>query len=204
MVDEEEYKRLKEEVNRLRKNKIIVQAKLKQKEDKITELTNKLRKFSIKKTETRDAEKLNEKIELLKDKLSRSRGLNKKLRAEKNSLAGQLSEAKENVSSQKRSTPKVQRVESHGAGSGPGEEELTRLKSQIMKKDERIRSLNQELDNMAGGGGGMSYSKIRKLNAKIRELKSQLEMSKKSEEQMKQRLYEMNRKMAAQDFEDSW
>ncbi len=47
MPSEEEYKRVKKEADNLKKQKIIMQSKLKQKEDKITDLTKRIREMSI-------------------------------------------------------------------------------------------------------------------------------------------------------------
>ena len=52
-------------------------------------------------------------------------------------------------------------------------------------------------------GGGSSFLAERKLNAKIRELRSQVELAKKSEANMKQRLIEMQRKLSQFEYNSS-
>lgn len=199
MVDDKEYERVKRELDNLRKNKIIIQAKLKQKEDKITELTKKINQLRIKQKESTSSDEMNSTVNNLKEDITRSRKINKKLRAENASLQKQLEEARKTAKSAPSSAIQAVSVSSGSADSG----ELKKLKAEITKRDDMIASLNQELDNMAQGGGG-SFTKIRQLNAKIRELRGQLDMAKKSEDSMKARLLEMNRKISAQNFEDSW
>ena len=93
MVEVSELEKLKEEINNLRKQKIIQMAKLKQKEDRITELSKKLRAMAVKSSES-ISETDSTRMKELEDELNLSRKNNKSLRAENVSLKRQLEEAK--------------------------------------------------------------------------------------------------------------
>ncbi len=202
-MNEEEFKRLKKEMDDLRKNKIITLSRLKQKEDKITELTKRVKQLTIERKESDITPDLGDKVNQLTDEIKRSRSINQKLRGENSSLIKQLEEAQKLGSS---GTSKIQQVSSGSSvspgSSGVSREEIKKFQAQLAEKDNLISSLNQELDSLSQGGG--SYSKIRQLNAKIRELKGSLQITKRNEEDMKQRLYEMNRKLNTSDFGSDW
>ena len=218
MVDEKEVERLKKDVGDLKKSKIIMQAKLKQKEDKITDLSKKVRQLSITSKESSGAKDSNNRIEELEAELNRSRKINKNLRSENASLINQLAEAKKTQASApspaSASVPKLEKVSLSGETGAPAPstgvdpEELQYLQNQLGRKDDVIARLTEQIDmmkpeNLSQLGG--SYMQTRKLNAKIRELKSMIELSKKSEASMKQRLMEMQRKSSMEkDFADNW
>jgi len=216
MVDEKDVERLKKEVGDLKKSKIIMQAKLKQKEDKITDLSKKVRQLSIASKESSGSKDSDKRIEELEGELNRSRKINQNLRSENISLTKQLEDAKKTISSRASpsspSTSKLEKVAVSGETSAPAggidPEELKYLQKQLVRKDEIISRLTEQIDmvnpdnlNQLGG----SYMKTRRLNAKIRELKSQIELAKKSEASMKGRLMEMQRKTSMEkDFADKW
>ena len=211
MPNEEELEKLKKEVDNLKKQKIIMQAKLKQKEDKITELNKKVREFQIESKESSSSKNLEVRIQELEDDLSRSKNVNQSLRAESNRLASELEETKKELKSASKVKPisAVKPVSLSGKEkeAAPSSEELEYLKAQLIRKDEIISRLNEQLEminpqQLASVGG--SYMKIRKLNAKIRELKGQVEIAKKSEASMKERLMEFQRQQARDDDLLKW
>lgn len=218
MVDEKEVERLKIEIGDLKKSKIIMQAKLKQKEDKITDLTKKLRQLSITSKESSGSKDNDRRIEELEAELNRSRKINKNLRSENESLGQQLIVANKSQPSvpipASISSPKLEKVSLSGETGAPAPtsgidpEELQYLQQQLGRKDEVIARLTEQIDmmkpeNLSQLGG--SYMQTRKLNAKIRELKGQVDLSKKSEAAMKERLLEMQRKTSMEkDFSDNW
>ena len=214
MAQTNEIEKLQKEISDLKKNKIILQAKLKQKEDKITDLNNKLRQLSINVKETAPSKDLENKVVELENELQRSRKVNKDLRAENSSLEKQLSDAEKSLASKPvvHEGPKLEKISLPGttqpAASAPAVdlEELEYLRGQLSRKDDIIARLSEQLESMSPEqlGQGSSYMKTRQLNAKIRELKSQLDLVKKSEAEMRLQLMDMNRKMALRDEELNW
>ncbi|MHA1292564.1 MAG: hypothetical protein ACTSQJ_07860 [Promethearchaeota archaeon] len=201
------------EINKLKKEKIILQAKLKQKEDKITELTKKIRELSIISKEASLPKSLDKKIKMLEDELKRSRKVNKDLRAENSNLLKQIEEMKRIKATHQPSSgiSKIQKVSipnsTPPSTGGANQEEIEYLKNQLLKKDEIISRMSEQIDMLKPenlSAIGSSYMKTRQLNAKIRELRSQLDLAKKSEAAMKERLIEMQRKMALRDEELNW
>jgi chromosome segregation ATPase len=214
MAQTNEIENLRKEVNDLKKNKIILQAKLKQKEDKITDLTNKLRQLSISAKEAGPSKDLENKITDLENELKRSRKVNKDLRSESSSLENQLADAKKALAAKPavQETPTLEKVNLPGAetpqaaASSADTEELEYLRTQVSRKDNIIAKLSGQLESMSPEqlGQGSSFMKTRQLNAKIRELKSSLELAKKSEAEMRVQMMDMNRKMALKDEDMSW
>jgi len=218
MADEKEVERLKKEVGDLKKSKIIMQAKLKQKEDKITDLSKKVRQLSIASKESSGAKDSSKRIEDLEGELNRSRKINKNLRSENASLTQQLEAAKKaKAAAPSPAAPSVSKLEkvslagetsSPAPAAGIDPEEINYLKNQLARKDGIIARLTEQIDmmkpeNLSQLGG--SYMQTRKLNAKIRELKGQVDLAKKSEASMKERLFEMQRKTSMEkDFSDNW
>ncbi len=215
MVDTDELEKLREEVNDLKKNKIILQAKLKQKEDKITDLNNKLRQLSINAKEAGPSKDLENKIKDLEEELNRSRKVNSDLRTDNSSLEKELADVKKELASKPvvQEGPKLEKVSlpgsspSSAAASSVDLEELQYLREQLARKDDIIAKMSEQMEMMRPEQleqMGSSYMKTRQLNAKIRELKSQLDLVKKSEAEMRQQMMEMNRKMALKDEDLSW
>ncbi|MHA1149844.1 MAG: hypothetical protein ACTSR8_16535 [Promethearchaeota archaeon] len=211
MPNGDELEKLKKEVDNLKKQKIIMQAKLKQKEDKITELNRKIRDFQIESKESGSSRDLERRIKELEDDLNRSKKVNQSLRAEANRLVNELEESKKALKSASKvaATSSIQpaSIPSEQAENVPSNEELEYLKTQLIRKDKIISRLNEQLEminpqTLATAGG--SYMKIRQLNSKIRELKSQVELAKKSEASMKERLLELERTKAIDDDLLKW
>jgi len=213
-MSETDLEKLREEISDLKKNKIILQAKLKQKEDKITDLTNKLRELSISSKETGSSKELENKLKETEEELNRSRKVNNDLRTENSRLEKKLTETKKALADKPaiQEAPKLEKVSLPGAektqaSSSLDSEELEYLKAQLARKDQVIAKMSEQMEMMRPeqmAQMGSSFMKTRQLNAKIRELKSQLDRVKKSEADMKARMMEMNRKMALKDEELSW
>lgn len=219
MSEEEELKKLRKEIDDLRKNKIILQAKLKQKEDKITELSKKVSELSISAKESGDSKTLNSKVSELEDDVKRAKKQNDSLRNEIANLTTQLDIAKKasaNTSGKTAPEPvALQKVSVPGSGSSEkapssqiqfDNEELSYMREQLTKKDSQISQLTEQLEGMSPQqlSEGSSYMKIRQLNAKIRELKGQLELAKKSEASMKERIIQIERTAASKEEELNW
>lgn len=210
-----EIERLKKEIDKLRKDKIISMAKLKQKEDKITDLTKKVREIAITSKESGGSKDLEEKVKDLEVELKRSRKINNDLRNDNATLTKNLEEARKatKVKPAIESTSKLEKVSLPGSTTPKSEqspvdsEEFEYLQSQISKKDETIARLTDQIEMMTPENLsqiGSSYMQTRKLNARIRELKSLVELSKKSEASMKERLMDMQRQLALKDEDMSW
>ena len=215
MVQADELEKLREEVNDLKKNKIILQAKLKQKEDKITDLNNRLRQLSIDAKEAGSSKELENKIKDLEEELNRSRKVNNDLRNETSSLEKKIADLKRELAEKPavQEGPKLEKVSLPGSSPPPAAtpsvdlEELQYLREQLARKDTIISKMSEQMEMMRPEQMeqmGSSYMKTRQLNAKIRELKSQLDLAKKSEADMRQQMMEMNRKMALKDEDLSW
>lgn len=211
MPNGDELEKLKKEVDNLKKQKIIMQAKLKQKEDKITELNRRVREFQIESKGSGSSKDLENRISALEDDLNRSKKVNQSLRAEANRLSSELEEAKKALKAAPRAvvSPAIQPVSvpSNQTEAAPSSEELEYLKAQLARKDEIISRLNEQLEmidpqTLATAGG--SYMKIRQLNSKIRELKGQVDLAKKSEASMKERLLQLERSKAMDDDLLKW
>ncbi len=217
-MSEEEFKNLKKEVDDLRKQKIIMQAKLKQKEDQVNDLTKKFKDQTSKEGEGDKGS--SPKVQELESELEKLRKTNKSLRDENANLEKQLEDAKkataeasskavqsETVALQKVSVPGSQ-PKSEPNTSDEVKEELEFLREELNKKDKAISKLSEQLqsfdEQQAQMGGGASYSKIRQMDAKLREMKNQLEVAKKSENEMKDRLIKMQRQLSARDEETEW
>lgn len=215
MTNGNDLEKIKKERDNLKKQKIIMQAKLKQKEDKITDLNQKVRELQINAKESGGNQNLAEKIDRIEEEIARSKKVNKQLRSENNRLMKELEETKKELKSarqQPKSESKLEAVSVPGQQTqanqeGPSAEELEYLRGQLQKKDNTISQLTEQLQminpqQMANVGG--SYMKVRKLNAKIRELKGQVELAKKSEASMKERLLQMEREKARDDDLMKW
>ncbi len=216
-MSEEEIKNLKKEVDDLRKQKIIMQAKLKQKEDQVNDLTKKIKELSSKEGEGEKSS--SSKVQDLEAEVEKLRKNNMTLRDDKGTLEIQLEEAKraaaeaaskagssETGGLQKVSVPGSQPSSKAEPGvSNEVKEELEFLRAELNKKDQAISKLSEQLQSVdaqqMAQGGGASYSKIRQLDAKLREMKGQVELAKKSENEMKDRLLKMQRQLSARDEE---
>ncbi|MGV9172967.1 MAG: hypothetical protein ACOC4M_02640 [Promethearchaeia archaeon] len=216
-MSKEEVKKLKEQVDEFRKKKIIMQAKLRKKEEKITDLNKKLRTMSVKSKKSKENKELNNEIKELKEKLDLYKKNNKKLRRKNSNLSKELDKTKsklKNAKSEKVSN--LEKVNLPGSKEEENEidsEEVKYFRKELEKKDQMIEKLSEQLDKIQsgeisggdqGGGAGGGYMQVRKLNSRIRELQSQLEMAKKSEQNMKQRLMKMQREQAAREEFEGW
>jgi len=180
MADENEIERLKKEIDKLRRDKIISMAKLKQKEDKITDLTKKVREIAITSKESGGSKDLEEKVKDLEVELKRSRKINNDLRNDNATLTKNLEEARK-AKPAIESTSKLEKVPLPGSATLKSEqssvdsEEFEYLQSQISKKDKIVARLTEQIEMMTPENLsqiGSSYMQTRKLNARIRELKS--------------------------------
>jgi chromosome segregation ATPase len=209
-----DLEKLRKELSDLKKNKIILQAKLKQKEDKITDLSDKLRQLSISSKEAGASKELENKIKDLEEEIKRSRKVNKDLRADNSSLEKQLADTKKALAAKPtvQEKPKLEKVSLTDQGKPTAApsmdpEELNYLRAQLSRKDNTIAKLTEQLESIKPdqmGNVGGSFMKTRQLNAKIRELKSALQLAKKSEAEMRVQMSAMNRKMALKDEELEW
>ncbi|MHA1272639.1 MAG: hypothetical protein ACTSQP_06280 [Promethearchaeota archaeon] len=194
----------------LKKQKIIMQAKLRQKEDQITNLNKKIRELQIALKEGGSSKSLESRIKELEEELTRSKKINKSLRTEANSLAEELEQTKKALNEAKKVASTIDnQISPSGidAESEVSKEELEYLKAQLVRKDEIIARLTEQLEMISPDAldrASGSYMKIRQLNAKIRELKAQVDVAKKSEAAMKERLLELQRKLAAKEDEFNW
>ncbi|MGV9204422.1 MAG: hypothetical protein ACOC44_10455, partial [Promethearchaeia archaeon] len=153
----------------------------------------------------------------LKEKLDLYKKNNKKLRRKNSNLSKELDKTKsklKNAKSEKVSN--LEKVNLPGSKEEENEidsEEVKYFRKELEKKDQMIEKLSEQLDKIQsgeisggdqGGGAGGGYMQVRKLNSRIRELQSQLEMAKKSEQNMKQRLMKMQREQAAREEFEGW
>ena len=147
-MSEDELKNLKKEVDDLRKQKIIMQAKLKQKEDQVNDLTKKIKDMTSKEGEGDKGS--SSKVQELETELEKLRKSNKTLRDENTTLAIQVEDAKKAAAEaaskagsseagglQKVTVPGSQPTSEAGVSSEV-KEELDFLREELNKKDKAI------------------------------------------------------------------
>lgn len=189
----------------MQKKIIVLQSKIRKKDDKISELEKKLEDLYLKLKNKPSGGGSDQDFKDLKEERDRYRKVNIELRERVDDLNNSVQMLK--IKTEKISP--IKKVSAPGASPAaipvsPDEErEINYLKEQLKKKDDILTSVQDQIESLLNqGAGSSSYMQIRRLNMEIRELKSSLDMAKKSEALAREEIRKLRReKVEDEEFE---
>lgn len=195
------------DVNEYKTKIIMLQSKIRVTENKLDEALHVKEDLDakVKRLETKAGD--GEQTDVLKRQLRQEMETTDRLRQQLNQAASTISpQVQEEMNNLKRQLQTAQAAAQRG-GASPvtltgGSGDVARLKNEITMRDQKIADLERQLASPAGMSASGPMANVR-LQREINALKSQVEMLKKNETDMKRRYEDAIRKSEAKDS-DEW
>jgi DNA repair exonuclease SbcCD ATPase subunit len=189
--------------NNLRTKMIILQSKVRASEQKLAKAVTEKEELEIKLSKMGKAPVDDGKVQVLKKQLRQEMETSDRLRNQLNRMSMENSGGSDLQQENQNLRDQIQRLQQQGGGGGGmNDEQVAQFQSEIYKRDQRIKELETEMNNIAKAGSAGPMANLR-LQREINALKSQNEMLKKSEKEMRKK-YEQTMRKQEFSVDDGW